>query len=426
MRMTKSKALYQKYKHVVLEVTPFRKPILASAKDNFYTDVDGNTYLDLMAGQFCEVLGHSNEELRNAINKQLTKITHTNTLCLTEELFEACLALSEVTAPSLNKSILLSTGAEAVECALRYAKFYTKRTGIVSFQDGYHGLTLATQSSSSGGQYAQPKVQDTYFIPTPDIHHLPPDTSSEAHVAACLRETKTLLAPYKGSIAAFILEPVVSVGGMIYPPKSYFKGLQEIIKEHEALLIFDECQTGLGRLGSWFGYEQTGVVPDILVLAKAAGLGLAVSAVVFSDEIAAAVEGNYIHFSSHQNDPLSACTMLFLLKTIHQHRLLDRITDVGTYFLQKLQELSDSEPWIENPRGIGLMIGFDLPEEEFTSTKNPGMKLIDYLEEDGVMVQAIRRGKTFRLIPSYVISKSEIDLFIQKLKKGVGRIKHAK
>ncbi|MCD8484168.1 aspartate aminotransferase family protein [Candidatus Woesebacteria bacterium] len=415
MNMKKSKQFFDEYQKYVLEVTPFRAPILASAEGSYYKDIDGNRYLDLMGGQFCEVLGHGDEELAEVVYQQSKKILHTNTLCLTEEVLEACRALSEITNDTLQKTILLSTGAEAVECALRYARFYTKKDGIVSITNGYHGLTLATQSISSGGAYAHPLVPGSHFIPTPDWHNRPADVDGSEYIAEHLQAAEEYLSEFEGTIAAFIIEPVVSVGGMIYLPKEYFAGLAEIAKKHGALLIYDECQTGLGRLGTWFGYERTGIVPDILVLAKAAGLGFPVSAVMFSQEIAEAVEGKFIHFSSHQNDPFSARMVLHLINTIKKEDMLSKILETGEYFVSRLQELSKKSALLLRPRGEGLMISFDLPEEYFTETNNPGMRLIDLLEQRGVMVQAIQKGKTFRIIPSYRISRDEIDFCIETL-----------
>lgn len=371
----------------------------------------------MMSGQFCLAFGHSYKPFNDVVKKQLTQIIHTNTLTLTEEVGRATAALASIVHPSLTKSILLSTGAEAVECAIRYAKFCTKKDGIVGIQAGYHGLTLATQSISSGGTYATPRIPYSYSIPTPDVHELSPHDTPESVVNRCLEQTRAQLASERGKIAAFVVEPVISVGGMFFPPAAYFQGLKAIAQEHEALFIFDECQTGLGRTGTWFGYEHTGVIPDILVVAKIAGNGLPVSTVTMSREIAGLIEEKFIHFSSHQNDALSAAVLEFVIEHMKQQNTLAGINEQGEYLLTRLDHLSRQEPWIERPRGLGLMIGFDLPAQLFTRGNNPGQDLILHMEERGVFIQAIRRGRTFRILPSYLINRREIDKFISVLDK---------
>jgi 4-aminobutyrate aminotransferase-like enzyme len=419
MNFKESEKIYRRYQKSVLKIAPFRKPILERGRGNYVLDFDGNKYLDLMAGQFCSVFGHNNKKFNVVVTRQIKKLINTNTLFLTKEVLNAARELSNLTHRQLNKTILLSTGAEAVECALRYAKFYTKKNGVVGIGKGYHGLTLAAQSISSRGKYAKPRIQQSYSIPTPDWLNRPRNVSKARFIAECLRETTRKLNNKKGEIAAIVVEPIISVGGMIFATKEYFKGLQKIAREHKALLIYDECQTGLGRTGKWFGYEHFGVVPDILILAKSCGLGFPVSAVMFKDFIAQEIECRLIHFSSHQNDPLSGAILEFFVQEVKRKRYLKQIQQKGLYLLSKLKQLSRESSWLLNPRGLGLMLGFDLPPERFKPYHNPGQDLISFLEKEGVIIQAVRRGQTFRIIPSYTIAKQDIDFFIKKLKKGL-------
>jgi len=414
--LKKSNNIFNRYKKYILKVTPFRRPILKEGEGSFFRDIDGNTYLDMMAGQFCAVTGNKDEYLNKLINNQINKIIHTNTLFLTEEVLKAAKELASITAGNLNKVIFLSTGSEAVECALRYAKFYKKKYEIVGIGAGYHGLTLAAQSVSTNGVWATPKVKGSNSIQTPDWIHSDQKMPQKKYIKYCLEKTRKQLLKKKGRIAAFILEPIISVGGMIYPPKEYFKGLKEIANEHDAILIFDECQTGLGRTGKWFAYEHYDITPDILVFAKGAGLGFPVSGIVVSDDIAKTVENNFIHFSSHQNDPISAVILEYIIKLIKKKNLLEQINIRGEYFLNKLKKLSLKESLLLNPRGMGLMIGFDLPEIDYPKRKL-GLELMDIMEKNGVIIQAIRQGRTVRLLPNYLISERDIDYFILKLKE---------
>lgn len=413
----KSVKLMEEYKPYLFYLTPFNKPILRKGEGTWVEDVDGNRYLDLMSGQFSLPLGHAKKEFVEFLKTQAENILHTNNYYLTLEVLKGAKEVASLTSGDLKKVTFLSTGAEAIEFAIRHAKFYTQKEGIVSLTKGYHGLTLATQSISNEGIYAKPIVPKSYHIPVPDFINKSQGMDLEKYIDLVLEKSKKLLEEYKGQIAAFVLEPVISVGGMIFPPKKYFQGISKLIKEHNALLIFDECQTGLGRTGKWFGYEHFAILPDILVLAKSAGLGLPTSIVVMRDEIAAKLEGKIMHFSSHQNDPISGASVSFLINYIKQHLLLEKINKKGNYFINELIKLSKECPLLKNPRGLGLMIGFDLPKELFSDNFNPGKELSMLLEENGVLIQAVQRGHTFRVLPSYEISNEEIDYFTDVLKK---------
>lgn len=411
----KNTDLIRQYEPYILKIAPFRGPIITHGSGNDVWDVEGNKYLDMMSGQFCLAFGHSYAPFVKAMHEQMNELTHTNTLSLTKITLEAMKELASVTHPTLNKSILLSTGAEAVECALRYAKFAAGKNGIVSIRDGYHGLTLETQSISSGGQYAAPKTPETYSIETPDWDRKGDGMKKEEYYDMVLQKTEADLAQYEGTIAAFVAEPVISVGGMIYPDSYYFVGLKKLAEKHGALFIFDECQTGLGRAGSWFAYEDAGIIPDMLVLAKIAGNGMAVSAVVVSDDMAKQIEHKLIHFSSHQNDPFSAAALHFVITHMKQENTLTHIQTVGSYLVDALQTLAKTQPLIENPRGRGLMIGFDLPDELYSKQRNPGQELITEMEKRGVIIQAIRQGRTVRILPSFITTTAQVDTFIQAL-----------
>jgi len=416
-----SEQMHADYKKYILNVAPFRVPIFDNGRGVHVTDLDGNTYLDLMSGQFCLPFGHAYEPFAKMISQQLRRLIHTNTLSLTTETLKGVKELASLSDNSLNKSILLSTGAEAVEAAIRFAKICTKKEGVVGISDGYHGLTLATQSISSGGIYAKPRVSQTYSIPTPHSSRSVDDNGIAT--IDYIQQAKQLLSDKKGTIAAFVVEPVISVGGMIFPHSSYFHELSKLAKDHEALLIFDECQTGLGRTGTWFGYQHYGVIPDVLVLAKIAGGGIPVSAVMVTDEVAAQIENVTVHFSSHQNDPLSGAILEFIISHMKSKKTLENVNKMGEYFLEQLISVSKTNPIIQNPRGLGLMLGFDLPSEYFIKGHNPGQELISLLEDRGVIIQAIRRGQTFRILPSYTIRQSDIDLFIEKLLSSITILK---
>jgi 4-aminobutyrate aminotransferase-like enzyme len=422
LNLEKSKKLWNEYEDNVIKITDFIEPVFKTGEGSYVLDVDNNKYLDLNAGQFCLGFGHSYKPFLKEINKQMTEIYHTNTLSMTEVVMKSLKALGSIAADNLNKGILLSTGAEANECAIRYAKYVSGKNKVMGLDKGYHGLTLATQSISSGGKWANPCVEGSISVKTPDYLHRSENKNKKNYIYECINDIKEKLSRNKGEVAALVIEPIIAVGGMIYPPKEYFQKIRELCDKFDVLLIIDECQTGMGRTGKWFAYEHYGIKPDILVSGKSAGLGIPVSAVVFDDKLVEKIENGIMHFSSHQNDPLAAAALLFMIEEMKDKELLTEINKKGNYCLKKLKKLSNESNWLKNPRGKGLMLAFDLPFDKYNKNINPGHELMEIMMKNGVLIQAIRQGKTFRVLPNYFISYKEIDFFIEVLKKSLNEL----
>ena len=396
-------------------VTNFSKSIISKAKGSYVWDTTGKKLMDLNSGQFCALFGHSYEPLNEVIYEQIKKVTHLNTMQISETVIEAANLVASIHNQGLNKTIFLSTGAEANECALRYAKFITGNSKILSLDKGYHGLTLETQSITMGGEWARPLVPGSITVLTPDVLYRPKDLSEEAFVDKCINDLETKIKENSGEIAAFILEPILGVGGMIILPKRYIEAARKLCTQNNILLIMDECQTGFGRTGYWFAYQYYNVTPDIVVTAKAMGAGFPVAAVTFNEKVVKEVEWKISHFSSHQNDPLACTIVSFVIKTIQEKNLLDTNTQKGQYFIKKLKEAEALTPLIINSRGIGFMIAFDIPERYLGANRELCKAIIETLEEKGIILQAIRKGITFRILPSYMTSYDEIDEFVGTL-----------
>ena len=346
------------------------------------------------------------------ISEQLRKIYHTNTGTLTPEVLVAAEEMASINSNDLNKTIFLSTGSEANECALRFAKAFSKKNGVISLDKGYHGLTLASQGSTMGGQWAMPIVPNTISVKTPDMFHFEKEKSTQDEILnECIADLGDKFRTYGDNTAAMIIEPIVGVGGMLPIPKTYIKKVRELCNEYNVVLIFDECQCGFGRCGNWFVYQNFGVIPDIITTAKAMGMGLAVSAVTFSDIIAKKIEFGLTHFSSHQNDPLSAATVSFVINEIKEHDLIRSNVRKGEYLLYKIKEVCKQTDMLCNPRGVGLMCAFDLNDKLLNNYRDASAKFVLAMQENGVLLQAVRQGRTFRLMPNYYILESEIDKF---------------
>lgn len=397
----------------LFEATHYAEPVLCSGIGSKVYDVDGNEYLDLNAGQFCVTFGHNYAPFSELIGKQLSRIYHTNTGMLTPEVFKAAEDVAEINSGDLQKTIFLSTGSEANECALRFAKAYSQRTGVLSFDKGYHGLTLASQGSTMGGQWALPLVPDTYAVMTPDIYHRDRKLTEAEFLDMCINDLQSKFERFGNELAAVILEPVIGVGGMIPVPGAYLKIVRELCDQYDVVLIFDECQCGFGRCGEWFVYQDVDVIPDIVTMAKAMGMGMAVSAVTFSKRVADKVEFGLTHFSSHQNDPLAAAITSFVIEEIRKNDLLASNVKKGEYLLKSLERVCKETEFLVNPRGKGLMCGFDLNDTVFTDYRKTSMAFIEAMQENGVLIQAVRQGRTFRVMPNYYMLEAEIDMFCE-------------
>ena len=395
----------------LFQATKYCDAIIDHGKGSFVWDIYGKKYMDLNAGQFCLCFGHNYKPLNKLVYKQLKKIHHTNTATITPEFFDAAEKMAKITDNKLTKTMFLSTGSEANEAALRYAKFYTKKNGILSIDKGYHGLTLASQGSTMGGLWALPNVPQTYSVPTPDYIHSDKKLSEKDFLDYCISELKKCIEANSNDIGAMIMEPVIGVGGMVQIPFEYLKAARELCTANKILLIFDECQCGFARSGSWFVFQQANIVPDILVTAKTMGTGFAVSAITMKEEIANEIELKLTHFSSHQNDPLSAAIVSFVINEISNNNLLNRNKEMGSYLLNAIENICSSCRGFINPRGVGLMTAFDIDDSMITDYKTFSGVFCKCLEKNGVLIQAIRQGRTFRIMPNYYISKEEIDSF---------------
>lgn len=404
-------------KKYLFKATNFIEPIIVKGKGSYVWDTEDKKYLDLNSGQFCLIFGHNYTKFNRIVNEQLKKIHHTNTLTLSQNIIEAAEKIAKINKGNLTKTIFLSTGSEANECAIRYARFITGKKIVVSLDKGYHGLTLASQNATMSGVWARPEVKSLY-IKTPDIYHNENlNISEDELINECIDELEKCIKNNYSEIAAFIMEPVIGVGGMFELPKRYIQKIRELCSKYQIILIFDECQSGYGRTGKWFAYEYFDVIPDIVTTAKAMGMGFPVSAVTFSQEIAKKIEGKITHFSSHQNEPLSAAIVNFVIEEIEEKKLLEKNIQTGKYLLNKLKKISEKYNLIKNPRGLGLMCGFDLSEEIIKENKKIISNFPKLLEKEGVLIQAVRQGRTFRIMPNYLIKKVEIDDFIKKLEK---------
>lgn len=401
--------------HHVFPLMPFLDNVIVRCEGSYLIDQDGNRILDLAAGQFCAVLGHNHPVFVERLVAELKSNLHTGSQYLSERVFEALHAIAEVAPKGLEKIALFSTGTEANEFALRVAKAYTGRTGVVGFDRGYYGISQGTRSLSTisdGHVDLSPKVPGTMHLLAPNCSRCPLGLAYPACDIGCLDLSLRMIGSGRETVAAIIVETVVSAGGMIFPQREYFARLRELADDLDALLIVDEAQTGFGRCGAWFDCQNLGLQPDILVFSKTSGNGYPSSGVAVSDRIVdKLLDQGFFHLSSHQNDPLTAAAILAVIEVIRGERLLEAARDNGAYFIHGLHVLQQRHSRIWGVRGRGLMLAFDLVADRESLRPDAGALTSFVLgcQARGVHLTHSYYEGALRIIPSLTLTRQDID-----------------
>ncbi len=418
---------WQQYGKHVLMAMPYADEILVEASGSTLRDANGRTLVDLASGMFCCVLGHNHPKFIERITQQTRSLLHTGTQFLSPPVLEAGFKLAQVAPGALEKCIFMSTGTEANEFAFRLAKAYTGRTGIVGFSRGYYGTSVATKSCSSLFSHhlkdSLPVVPENRCLPI-STRCLPCFTDAVHPPCGfpCLDDVDGWIGDWD-NVAAVIVEPVLSAGGMLFPPTGYLKRLRTIAHEHGALLIVDEAQTGFGRTGRWFAIEHHDVEPDILSLSKSIGNGFPTAAVVTTAEIAdRVISGGLWNLSSHQSDPVSAAAVCAVIDIVREEGLLDRGRESGIYFLEQLQALAARQPAVASVRGLGLMIGFDLVVDNSPDAARLVNAFMYVCRRRGVHLTYGYGDTNVRIIPPLVITRSEIDFAVDVMEQSLADV----
>ena len=325
---------YKKYFEYLAPVTHFEDIIVKKGDGCWVYDINDVKYMDLNCGQFSSVFGHSNSKLAEVINKLSHTIIHLNTRTINDELLIAAKNIHDICFDMNGRVVFLSTGSEAVECSLRYAKNMSgNKSGVISFDCGYHGLTHGAEGYSISRKWVKPYVSSSYSVTAPRIY----DGKSDELIDEYVSEFEKIVIEHKDELAAVLMEPIISSGGLFVPPKKYWERIRKICTENNIYLILDECQTGFGRTGTWFYYQQIGCVPDMLITAKAIGCGFPVSMVVFNGNTIPREKFTLGHFSSHQNEPFAASLVNFGIKEISDNNILENNKEKGQYLIKKLK-----------------------------------------------------------------------------------------
>ena len=395
--------------------------LFRSAKGSIVTDSDGREILDFTSGQMCATLGHNHPAITNAIKESCDTALHMFSGMIPEPVVKLAKALADWLPSPLRKSLLLSTGSESNEAALRLAKLATGGYEVIALGGSWHGTTggSAAATFASDRRGYGPKVPGNHVIPEPNAYRCPIEHCRDTCDMSCLRVgLKMFDMASDGAPAAIIAEPIISAGGVIVPPAGYFDCLRDAAQQRGMLLIFDEAQTAFGRVGASCSAAKLEVTPDIMTLSKTLGGGLPLAATVTSPEIEdRAHTAGFTFYTSHVSDPLPASVGLAVLQTIQQEALVARAIKMGNYLTERLRDLQQHHESIGDIRGEGLLLGVELVTDR--ETRQPfhqlGSVTTERCFELGLSMNIRRRperGAVWRIAPPLTVTTDEIDLAI--------------
>ncbi len=388
--------------------------VVKEALGSTVTDVDGNILIDIIGGIGVNGLGHSHPKYVKAVQDQVEKASVGSfTSEARVELLER-LAKNRP-APDLHRAQLYSSGAEAVESALRLAKCATGKYEFVSFWGGFHGKTLGALSlmGSDFKDKLGPMAPGSHIAPYANCYRCPLGQKYPSCGMACVEMLrKQLKTTTAGEVAAIIVEPMQGTAGNVIPPKEFLPAVKEVAREVGALLIADEMITGFGRTGKYWGSQHSGVEPDIVTLGKQFGGGFPISAILSRDEIVSAKPWSNPSgsSSSYGGGPLASAAAAASLRIIEEEGLVENSRRMGEYFLRKLEPFLDRYPFIGDIRGAGLFLGVEMVKDK--TTKEPLSKGVT----NRVFQECLKRGlltmsysASFRIQPAMTIDESTID-----------------
>jgi len=355
---------------------------LVSGKGAQVTDAKGDIYLDFLAGIATNVLGHAHPAVVKAVSKQIATLGHVSNFYAHPNVLELSKKLVAMTGDKSARVFFCNSGAEANEAALKLSR-KTGRTRIVATKESFHGRTMGALSLTG-----QPAKRDPFKPLIKGVTHV-----TYGDMGAMLKKVNK-------KTAMVIVEPIMGEAGVIVPPLGYLQALRELCDETGALLVFDCVQTGMGRTGDWFGYEYSGVRPDVITLAKGLGGGLPLGAMIALGD-AASLFAPGDHGSTFGGNPVATAAALAVIETIEKRGLLERVSKVGVELMAELALIDG----VKEVRGAGLLIGIEF-------NKPIAKNVAKRCEKLGVLVNG-NSETVIRIAPPLIVSDREIAKFIK-------------
>jgi 4-aminobutyrate aminotransferase len=403
--------------------------VIDSGHDCIVKDVDGNEYIDFNSGLACLNVGHKHPRVVNAIKQQSDKFLHySNTDFYYNQTVDLAEKLFELTPGDFKKKVHFgNSGAEAIETAIKLAKWHTRKHQFIAFVGAFHGRTCAATALTA----SKPTQRRHYFPLVPGITHVPYAYCYRCPFKLSYPECnyhcvdfidEQILQKYvpPEEVAAFVFEPIQGEGGYIIPPPEYFQRIQKLADKYGLLTIADEVQSGIGRTGKWFAIEHWKTEPDIICSAKALASGLPLSATVAQARLMDWEAGS--HASTFGGNPLSCVAAMEVLEIIKEEKLLENAEKQGNYIMKWLRDTKEEHEIVGDVRGKGLMIGVEFVEDKQSKKAGP-----DQARE--VMLRCWRRGvaivtcgvSTLRLVPPLTITRelvnSSLEIIVDVIKE---------
>jgi 4-aminobutyrate aminotransferase / (S)-3-amino-2-methylpropionate transaminase / 5-aminovalerate transaminase len=409
----RSKAILDRKEKVVADPLSVYLPVVISEGHGAtITDVDGNTFVDFTGGVGCLNVGHSHPRVIEAVREQVERFSHTDFTIVPYEVYvalaERLIELTPISGPV--KAAFFNAGTEAIENAIKFARSYTKRTGVIAFEGAFHGRTLLSMTLTSKTHPYKaglgPLAPEVYRVPYANDYR-GPDTATA--LGALRRAFVTQVAPE--NVASVVIEPVLGEGGFVVAPPEFLQGIRELCDEHGIVLVIDEVQTGYGRTGKMWGIEHAGVEPDLMTIAKSIAAGLPLSAVVGRAEIMdappdSAIGGTYV------GNPVAQAAALAVLDIFEEEGLVERAATVGEAIRSRMLSWQDRYDAIGDVRGLGMMLAIELVRDR--ETKEPAPELATAIAE-----AALRNGllllksgiysNCIRVLAPLVLTDAELD-----------------
>ncbi len=395
---------------------PIGIPIaLDQGKGATIKDVDGNVFIDFFAGAGVMAIGHCNPFIMEAVKQQQRKITHTLDFP-TEIRIELVEKIRDIMPKDLRNKVKVQfggpTGSDAVESAIKLAKFKTNRHSLIAFEGGYHGMTATACSLTSGKFWKEkyiPMIPEIHFSPYAYCYRCPFGRVSADCNLECANFFEHILEdPHSGVVqpAATIIEPIQGEGGSIVPPPSFLRKISEACARYEVPIICDEIQSGFCRTGEMFSFQHSGITPDIITISKALGGGFPLSAIVYREELD--VWRKAAHIGTFRGNVTAMAAGVASINFMIENDLLGYSVDIGEFILSKLKKLMNNSNIVGEVRGKGLMLGIEIVENK--ETKKPAVELTNMVRDEsfkrGVLVEiGGHYNNVVRLLPPLIITK---------------------
>jgi 4-aminobutyrate aminotransferase len=396
--------------------------VVASGQGSIVEDVDGNRFLDCSAGIAVVSTGHCHPQVVEAIQRQAAKLIHmSGTDFYYENMVDLAQKLAALTPGGLLRRVYFgNSGTEAIEAAIKLARYSTGRKQFVAFYGAFHGRTMGSLAltASRSGQRKNffPVMPGVHHVPYADCYRCPYGKTVDTCAVECAQAIedplfRTVLPPEE--VAAIVVEPVQGEGGYLVPPKKFLDELRRIADRHGILLIFDEVQCGMGRTGKMFAAENFDAVPDIVALAKGIASGMPLSATIARADIMDWPPGS--HASTFGGNPVSAAASLATIELLEQG-LIANAAAVGAHMKARLSEFPQRFPHVGDVRGLGLMIGIELVKDQATKERAPALRdrVVQMCFERGLLVLGAGPN-TIRISPPLILTREQADCAVDIL-----------